>query len=104
LIFVHGWQRNSAAERLMETFNYLRIDSKYGINSELADPWLKAGWNVGIFYWTAFADEAEVRARWMLYVACCMFYVAWLLHRPSHSTGSLYVACFTLHGRCRSGH
>ena len=60
LIFVHGWQRNSAAERLMETFNYLRIDSKYGINSELADPWLKAGWNVGIFYWTAFADEAEV--------------------------------------------
>ena len=26
-----------------------------------------------------------------------------MLRRPSHGTGSLYVACFTLHGRCRSG-
>jgi pimeloyl-ACP methyl ester carboxylesterase len=60
LIFVHGWQRNSAVERLMETFNYLRIDSKYGVDSVLADPWLKAGWNVGIFFWTPFADEPEV--------------------------------------------
>ena len=60
LIFVHGWQRNSALDRIMMTFNYLRLDSKYGIDSVLADPWLRAGWNVGIFYWTAFADEASV--------------------------------------------
>lgn len=61
VIYVHGWQQNSAVNRRRETFNYQWNDATYGVNVNMADAWIRAGWNIGIFYWNQFADEGEVK-------------------------------------------
>ncbi|MCX7921259.1 MAG: cell adhesion domain-containing protein [Clostridia bacterium] len=60
IIYVHGWQNGATPELRRETFNYKKNDSTYGVDVNTADAWIKAGWNIGIFYWTQFADEASV--------------------------------------------
>lgn len=65
IILVHGWQPGTGqsgtqTSKTMVNFDYMRLDSKYGIEADLADPWIDQGWNVGIFYWTALADEPDV--------------------------------------------
>ncbi|ANE48876.1 cell adhesion domain-containing protein [Paenibacillus swuensis] len=61
IIYVHGWQKDTTATAFRETFNYLHNDASYGVNVNTADAWVSAGWNIGIFYWNQFADEAEVK-------------------------------------------
>jgi hypothetical protein len=60
-IFSHGWQPGATVARTMENFNYKDIDPKYGFDVNMADAWIAAGWNVGMFYWNQFADEAVVQ-------------------------------------------
>jgi len=61
VIFVHGWQKNAVVKRNRDTFNYAENDPQYGVNVNMADAWINAGWNIGIFYWNQFADEPEVK-------------------------------------------
>lgn len=65
LLYVHGWQRGaicpddpSRPKPWRETFNYLRNDPDAGVDVDLADAWIARGYNVGIFYWDRFADDA----------------------------------------------
>jgi hypothetical protein len=65
VILVHGWQPGTGqtgtkTSKMMVNFNYVRIDSKYGEDGNLADAWIDKGWNVGAFYWTPLSDEATV--------------------------------------------
>lgn len=43
--------------RFRESLNWQTNDSVYGLDIDAADQWLEAGWNVGVFYWTPYADE-----------------------------------------------
>jgi uncharacterized protein YjdB len=61
VIYVHGWQKDGVINRKRETFNYAENDPQYGVNVNMADAWINAGWNIGIFYWNQFADEPEVK-------------------------------------------
>lgn len=61
VIYVHGWQKDGVINRKRETFNYAENDPTYGVNVNMADAWINAGWNIGIFYWNQFADEPEVK-------------------------------------------
>ncbi len=55
LLYVHGWQKGNVDRRYDEGFNFPLVEGQMNV----ADEWIKKGWNVGIFYWTQFADEAE---------------------------------------------
>ncbi|HZI02783.1 MAG TPA: oxygenase MpaB family protein, partial [Archangium sp.] len=61
VIYVHGWQKDGVINGKRETFNYAENDPTYGVNVNMADAWINAGWNIGIFYWNQFADETEVK-------------------------------------------
>ncbi|ADL53841.1 Ig-like domain-containing protein [Clostridium cellulovorans] len=52
IIYIHGWQPNYSLIKHRESFYF------YGENA--ADSWIKAGWNVGVFYWNQFSDELSV--------------------------------------------
>lgn len=60
VIYVHGWQNGSTPQLKRESFNYKQNDATYGVDVDTADAWIRAGWNIGIFYWNQFADEGEV--------------------------------------------
>ncbi len=55
VIFVHGWQPGISAT-YPPNFTYAE-----GGNVNTANAWVNAGWNIGIFYWNQFSDEAEVK-------------------------------------------
>lgn len=61
VIYIHGWQNRSTKKLHRETFNATSNDSGINLNVNSADYWVKAGWNIGIFYWNQFADEGEVK-------------------------------------------
>jgi uncharacterized protein YjdB len=61
VIYIHGWQNGSSQRGSRETFNYKQNDATYGVDVNMADAWINAGWNIGIFYWNQFADEGEVK-------------------------------------------
>ncbi len=54
LIFAHGWQRDLSAANPPD-FTYAEGG---GVNT--ANAWIDDGWNIGVFYWNQFADEAVV--------------------------------------------
>jgi len=60
VIYVHGWQKDSTPQLRRETFNYKQNDATYGVDVNMADAWINAGWNIGIFYWNQLSDEGEV--------------------------------------------
>jgi hypothetical protein len=60
VIHIHGWQPGSTQAGRRETFNYATNDPTNGVDIDLADAWVKKGWNIGIFYWNQFADEDTV--------------------------------------------
>jgi hypothetical protein len=53
LIYSHGYQPGAGESARRE-----RLTSFDGVL--MADAWIEAGWNVGSFYWTQFADEPNV--------------------------------------------
>ncbi len=57
VIYIHGWQLDSTKKKLREDFDR----SAFNAPSDVAQGWISAGWNVGIFYWNQFADEGEVK-------------------------------------------
>jgi len=62
IIHIHGWQNGSIAEFSREDFDHgrgskTRTDTKAG---DIAKAWLDQGYNVGMLYWTNFADEGSV--------------------------------------------
>lgn len=60
-LYIHGWQARSHKTKRRPSFNYRKTDPILGVNRDAADAWVDAGWNVGIFYWSQFADEDLVR-------------------------------------------
>ena len=58
VIYIHGWQKDAHKNRLRE--NFLFTDPTTGVSQDLAQSWIEKGWNIGIFYWTQFADEEQV--------------------------------------------
>ncbi len=59
IIFVHGWQPGlSASHPPNFTFTYTEGIWPRQVNT--ANSWIQAGWNVGIFFWNQFSDEANV--------------------------------------------
>lgn len=52
IIYIHGWQPEYYLIRHRESF--------YIYGKDTADDWIKKGWNVGVFYWNQFSDEASV--------------------------------------------
>ncbi len=60
ILYVHGWQPGTVAGKVRETFNYKTNDPEAGADIVTSNAWLKAGWNVGIFYWDRLADDPGV--------------------------------------------
>jgi len=58
LIFVHGWQPGISALN-PPNFTYSYIEGMIPKSVNTANAWINAGWNVGIFYWNQFSDEAD---------------------------------------------
>ena len=61
VIFVHGWQNGVTERGERESLRYRFRDNNDDIDIDTADAWVESGWNVGVFYWTQFADEREVK-------------------------------------------
>lgn len=61
VIYIHGWSRNNVKKATRETFNPKADAIGMDIDLDCADSWIDKGWNIGIFYWTQFADEGSVR-------------------------------------------
>jgi len=59
VIFVHGWQPGISATE-PPNFDYTYLDGLTLKTVHTADAWVNAGWNIGIFYWNQFSDEANV--------------------------------------------
>ncbi len=58
VIYFHGWQPGSVPN------NYAREDFHFvyeSTNVITSTSWKSQGWNVAIYYWNQFADEAEVK-------------------------------------------
>ena len=60
VIYVHGYQPRTIIRKFRESLNWNDNDDEYGLDMNAADHWLKAGWNVGVFYWSSYADEDYV--------------------------------------------
>ena len=59
LIFVHGWQPGLSAN-YPPNFTYRYFEGIWPRSINTANAWIEAGWNVGIFFWNQFSDEAVV--------------------------------------------
>ena len=59
VIFVHGWQPGISATHPPD-FSYTYLDGLFPRTVNTANAWVQAGWNIGIFYWNQFSDEAQV--------------------------------------------
>ncbi len=59
VIFVHGWQPGLSASH-PPNFTYTYTEGFFPKQVNTANAWIQAGWNVGIFYWNQFSDEALV--------------------------------------------
>jgi hypothetical protein len=59
IIFVHGWQPGSTKNKTHFDFcyDYPGVNGKASPTYNVLSYW--KGWNVGVFYWTQFADETE---------------------------------------------
>lgn len=57
IILFHGWQFGNVSSNERTTFNAMDSD---GPDIDTAAIWRVKGWNIGIMYWTQFADELEV--------------------------------------------
>lgn len=43
--------------RFRETLNWADNDQEHGLDVDAAGAWIDIGWNVGVYYWNAYADE-----------------------------------------------
>ncbi|EWM28025.1 hypothetical protein Naga_100008g20 [Nannochloropsis gaditana] len=57
VVYVHGYQPRTIIRCFRESLNWGDNDNEFGLDMNAADHWLKAGWNVGVFYWSSYADE-----------------------------------------------
>jgi hypothetical protein len=58
LIYTHGWASNTVNSKRRVALNWGNLD---GPDIDLAQLWIAAGWNIGVFHWEQFADEGEVK-------------------------------------------
>ncbi|MFQ3246248.1 MAG: hypothetical protein ACI9WC_002575 [Arenicella sp.] len=54
IIYFHGWQAGAMSDRKEENFTYT-FDTE---TNNALQAWKDDGWNVGIFYWTPWADDS----------------------------------------------
>jgi len=59
MIFVHGWQPGISASN-PPNFTYHYMNGYWPQSVNVANAWINDGWNVGIFFWNQFSDEAQV--------------------------------------------
>jgi hypothetical protein len=61
VIYFHGWQSKSCNTNSCRNEKLIFIDPTDGNKSvDLTSKWITDNWNVGVFYWTQYADENEV--------------------------------------------
>lgn len=60
IIFVHGWTPMQADTPPTFLFNVTDEARNIEYSIDLAEKWVQAGWNIGIYYWHPFADEDVV--------------------------------------------
>ncbi|MCH9686502.1 MAG: hypothetical protein K0V04_34030 [Deltaproteobacteria bacterium] len=58
ILLAHGWQAGAISRREEHGLNF---KGSQGPDIDLADAWIDAGWNVGLFNWQNFADEDGVK-------------------------------------------
>lgn len=56
VIYIHGWQKGSSKNNYHKENLFFTEAGVWTHNN-----WLDKGWNVGIFYWSQWADEDEVK-------------------------------------------
>lgn len=61
VIYIHGWNNEVVKNNNRETFNPKADGIGMDLDVNCADLWIDKGWNIGIFYWTQFADEKSVK-------------------------------------------
>lgn len=57
MIYVHGWESDTTERTFREAYDW---SADGGPDLYLAQGWIDAGWNVGVFYWNQLADEPRV--------------------------------------------
>jgi hypothetical protein len=67
LLLVHGWHGawglpGKVAHRYRETFNWKSNEPRTGPDVDLRAAWAEKGWEVAVFYWDNFSDEAFLGA------------------------------------------
>jgi hypothetical protein len=60
VFYFHGWQKDTSTRNYARE-NFLYTDPTTKVTVDTIAKWKSDGWNVGIFYWNQFADEAEVK-------------------------------------------
>lgn len=61
IIHIHGWQNGSIAKFSRDDFDHRRrATAPIDVDKDVAKPWIDQGYNVGMLYWTNFADEGAV--------------------------------------------
>jgi len=60
IIFIHGWLPDQVGEPPTFMVEFPAPGQNSTSTLDLAAPWVDAGWNIGIFYWHPFSDEARV--------------------------------------------
>jgi hypothetical protein len=55
VLFVHGYLRGSTSRGYRPTFNWSKNFA--GSDLDAADDFIKAGYNIGVFYWTQLCDD-----------------------------------------------
>lgn len=60
VIYIHGWQRGATQKRKREML-FTKAWQNYAQEVDIIRIWRAKGYNVGVLYWTQFADELEVK-------------------------------------------
>lgn len=62
LIFIHGWSPTDTqhTNRFDLCYQYKINDTEYSPLYNTLEYWKSKGWNVGVFFWNQFADEAYI--------------------------------------------
>lgn len=62
VFYFHGWQSTSCNANPCRNEKLTFTDPTDGNKTvDLTSKWIADGWNVGVFYWTPYADEKEVK-------------------------------------------
>ncbi len=69
VLYLHGWQKGTSESNMFRENPFLYTSQAFG-SGNLVRAWRSQGFNVGVFHWSQFADEPDVRdAEWKIWTA-----------------------------------